>query len=407
MKTEFFMGDIQEPQFPDREISADNYGSIQQAVDACASAGGGTVIVDEGQWESGPIRMHSNICLCFKRGAVVKFSSRKSDYLPAVFTRWEGMECYNYSPLIYADNCENIAICGEGKLYGNGEAWWEWKKLQEAGSNDLYNAAAAGLPVEQRVYGTEEAALRPSFLQLINCRQVLIEGITLIDGPQWTIHPVYCQDVVIRHVRVNTAGPNTDGLNPDSCKNVVIEDSDFCTGDDCIAINSGLNEDGWRVGKGCENIEIRRCRMTGGHGGVVVGSAISGGVRNVYAHDCDISGTMQGLRMKSMRGRGGVVENVRFENIRVDEVSNEALQINMFYEFSTVMPKTKTPSVFRNISFTNVRGSGARVGVMLKGLPEQKLEDIMLQNIELTAQDAMISSDVSGLVMERVVLREQ
>lgn len=114
MKTEFFMGDIQEPQFPDREISTDNYGSIQQAVDVCASAGGGTVIVDEGQWESGPIRMHSNICLCFKRGAVVKFSSRKSDYLPAVFTRWEGMECYNYSPLIYADNCENIAICGEG-----------------------------------------------------------------------------------------------------------------------------------------------------------------------------------------------------------------------------------------------------------------------------------------------------
>lgn len=127
----------------------------------------------------------------------------------------------------------------------------------------------------------------------------------------------------------------------------------------------------------------------------------------MYTHDCVISGTMQGLRMKSMRGRGGVVENVRFENIRVDEVSNEALQINMFYEFSTVMPKTKVPSVFRNISFTNVQGSGARVGIMLKGLPEQKLEDIMLQNIELTAQEAMISSDVSGLVMERVVLRKQ
>lgn len=407
METAYFRGVIQEPQFPDWKIYADNYEDIRQAVDACASAGGGTVIVGEGQWETGPIRMYSNICLYFKQGAVVNFSSKRSDYLPVVFTRWEGTECYNYSPLIYAHDCENIAICGEGKLYGNGEAWWGWKKLQEAGSNDLYNAAVADMPVEQRVFGTEEAALRPSFLQLINCQQVLIEGITLIDGPQWTIHPVYCQDVVIRNVHVHTTGPNTDGLNPDSCKNVVIEDSDFFTGDDCIAINSGLNEDGWRVGKSCENIEIRRCRMTGGHGGVVVGSAISGGVRNVYAHDCIISGTMQGLRMKSMRGRGGVVENVRFENIRIDEVSNEALQINMFYEFSTVMPKTKMPSVFRNISFTNVRGSGAKVGLMLKGLPEQKLENIMLQDIELTAQEAMVCSDVSGLEMERVALKEK
>lgn len=402
MKTEFFMGTIQEPQFPDLEIMAGNYLSIQEAINACAKAGGGTVIVGEGQWETGPIRLYSNICLYFKAGAIVTFSSKKSDYLPVVFTRWEGTECYNYSPLIYANDCENIAICGEGELFGNGEFWWGWKKLQQAGSNILYDAAVAGLPVEQRVFGSEESALRPSFLQMIHCRRVLIEGITLNDGPQWTIHPVYCENVVIRNVHVRTTGPNTDGLNPDSCKNVVIEDSDFCAGDDCVAINSGLNEDGWRIGRACENIEIRRCRMTGGHGGVVVGSAISGGVRNVYVHDCTITATMQGLRMKSMRGRGGVVENIHFENIKIEDVSHEALQINMFYEFSTVMPKTKEPSIFRNIRFVNIWGKGAKVGLMLKGLPERKLENILLRNVELTAQEAMVCSDVSGLVMDQV-----
>lgn len=403
-RTFFFKGTISEPQFPEKKIYADQYDSIQRAVDACSKAGGGTVVVAAGQWNTGPIRLYSNIRLYFEAGAAVTFSSRREDYLPVVFTRWEGTECYNYRPLIYGKDCENIAVCGEGKLYGSGRDWWEWKKQQKAGSNALYDAAAAGVPVEQRVYGTEEAALRPSFLQLINCRQVLIDGITLIDGPQWTLHPVYCQDVIIRNVHVHTEGHNTDGLNPDSCKNVVIEDSDFYTGDDCIAINAGLNEDGWRVGRRCENIEIRRCKMTGGHGGVVVGSAISGGVRDVYAHDCEIRDTMQGLRMKSMRGRGGTVENVRFENIRICNVSHEAVQINMFYEFSTVMPKTDTPSVFRNISFSNVRGAGARVGVMLKGLPEQKLQGIVLEDMELTAQESMICADVSGLRMERVTI---
>lgn len=406
-KTEFFMGTIDEPQVPDQNFYADQYESIQQAVEACAAAGGGTVTVPSGKWQTGPVRLQSNIRLYFEAGAEVSFSSRREDYLPVVFTRWEGTECYNYCPLIYAYDCENIVICGEGRLLGNGTDWWEWKQLQDSGANALYDAAVDGVPVKKRIYGTEEMALRPSFLQLVGCRRILIEGITLIDGPQWTLHPVYCEDVVIRNVHIHTEGPNTDGLNPDSCRNVVIEDSDFYTGDDCIAINAGLNEDGWRVGRPCENIEIRRCRMTGGHGGVVIGSAISGSVHHVYAHDCDISGTMQGLRLKSMRGRGGLVEDIRFENIRIKDVSDEALQINMFYEFSTVMPKTDRPSVFRRISFSNIQASGARVGLMLKGLPEQKLQDITLREVAIAAKESLVCTDVNGLNMERVVLQPE
>lgn len=401
----FPMREIIEPGFPYRRFVADRYPSIQTAINICAEAGGGTVEVPAGQWHTGPIRMRSGVNLHLAKGAQLIFSAKPEDYLPPVFTRWEGTECYNYSPLIYANGCENIAVTGEGVLEGSGQSWWPWKKLQDAGANAVYDAAAAGTPVDKRVYGTREAALRPSFLQFINCKSVLIEGVSFIDGPQWTVHPVYCEDVVIRGIHIRTSGPNTDGLNPDSCKNVLIEDGDFCTGDDCIAINAGLNEDGWRVAKPCENIIIRRCTMTGGHGAIVVGSAISGGARNIYAEQCSIKGTMQGLRLKSMRGRGGLVENVWFEDIRIDDVSSEAVQVNMFYEFSTVMPKTQVPSIFRNIHFKGIRGSGAQTAVFIKGLPEQPLQNISFEGIELTAQRALVCTDAVGLELEQCELR--
>lgn len=402
---QFDMEEIVPPKFPEKvfyvgNLKKSNCGAeedknvIQRAVDACSECGGGTVIVPQGEWLSGPIHLKGNIHLRLEKDAVIKFSSKFSDYLPVVFTRWEGMECYNYSPLIYAKDCENIAITGEGTLMGNGEAWWHWKKLQQSAANKLCYAESLGIPVQDRIFGTDEDALRPSFIQPINCKNVLIEGITIKDGPQWMIHPVYCEDIIVRKVNVISYGHNTDGLNPDSCKNVLIEDCCFETGDDCIAINSGMNEDGWRVNKPCENIIIRNCVMKGGHGGVVIGSGMSGGVRNVYAHDCKISGTMQGIRLKSMRGRGGYVENIWFENIAIDNVTDEAVQINMFYGFSTVVPKTNTPSDFNNINIKNVSGKGAKIALEIRGLPEHRLKAISLENIDLTAQSAMVCSDV-------------
>lgn len=403
-KTPFPMDRIPEPDIPPEQFRAEKYPTIQQAINACAEAGGGTVIVPEGEWYTGPLHLRSHIRLCIEKGARVRFFDRPEDYLPVVFTRWEGTECYNYSPLVYAIDETDVALCGEGTLIGSGEAWWPWKKTQAAGANAVYHAAAEGVRVEQRVYGTTEAALRPSFVQFIRCSRVLVEKVRLLDGPQWTLHPVYCRDVIVRGIEIHTTGPNTDGLNPDSCSNVLIEDSCFSTGDDCVAINSGLNEDGWRVNRPCENVVIRRCTMTGGHGGIVVGSAISGGVRNVCAYDCSITGTMQGLRLKSMRGRGGAVENVWFRHIRIWNVSHEAIQVNMYYEFTTVEPKTQTPSCFAKLHFADIKAGDAATGIMLKGLPEQPLQDITLQDVEVTAQQAMTCSDVSGLELERVIL---
>ena len=376
--------------------------SINKAVEVCAQNGGGVVVVPDGEWKSGPIHLKSNIELHLEDNATIIFSDRFEDYLPVVFTRWEGMECYNYSPLIYAKDCENIAVTGKGTLFGNGQAWWHWKKLQQNAANELCYAEANGICVEERIYGTEEAALRPSFIQPINSKNVLLEGFTVKDGPQWTIHPVYCEDVVIRNVNVISKGPNTDGLNPDSCKDVLIEGCTFDTGDDCIAINSGMNEDGWRVNKPCENVEIRNCKMYGGHGGVVVGSAISGGVRNIYAHDCEINNTMQGIRLKSMRGRGGYIHDARFDNIEINRTTDQAIQLTMFYEFTTVIPKNDKSSDFDNIKISNVCGSSLKTAIQVKGLAGHRLNRLEFENISLSAPNAYEMFDVKNVKIKNV-----
>lgn len=383
-----------------------DYKSIQDAVNACAGFGGGKVIVPDGEWETKAIHLSSNIELHLENNAILRFSDVPEDYLPVVFTRWEGAECYNYSPLIYANGCENISITGNGTIIGRGESWWDWKKLQQKAADELIYAEYNKIPVEERIFGTREAALRPQFIQPINCKNVLLEGFKILNGPQWTIHPVYCENVIIRNVTVISKGHNTDGLNPDSCKNVLIEGCTFDTGDDCIAINSGINEDGWRVNKPCENIEIRNCKMFGGHGGIVIGSAVSGGVKNVYAHDCVINDTMQGIRIKSMRGRGGYVSNARFENIEVNDATDQAIQITMFYEFSTVIPKTETPSDFSDIEIKSIKGSSQKTGIQIKGLPEHKLNNLTLEDIDIRAKDALVCNDVKSMNIQNVIITE-
>lgn len=401
---------ISTPVFPALTINAadfitqDTTGAIQAAINTCASHGGGCVLVPPGDWFTGPIHLTDNIHLKLSEGSILRFSTQYKDYLPVVFTRWEGMECYNYSPLIYAKDCRNIAITGKGTLIGGGEAWWHFKEQQQEAARELCYAQSRNIPVEKRIYGTETAALRPSFIQFIGCRNILLDDFTVLDGPQWTLHPVYCENVLIRNLTVSTHGHNTDGLNPDSCCNVMIEGCTFNTGDDCIAINSGMNEDGWRIGKPCENIEIKNCTMLGGHGGIVIGSAISGGIRNIYAHDCTIRGTMQGIRIKSMRGRGGYIDNAIFENIDIRDVSHQAIQINMFYEFSTVQPLSDTPSDCRNITIRHITGLGAATGIEIRGLPEKKLQSITMENIHLTADEAFLCSNAENLSLENITI---
>jgi len=387
------------------EFKNQGQNAIQYAIEACAKQGGGTVIV-EGEWEAGAIHLRSNIHLKLENEAIIRFSEKFEDYLPVVFTRWEGTECYNYSPLIYANNCENISITGNGTLIGNGQAWWHWKQLQQEAANELVYAQLNEIPAEERVFGTEKAALRPSFIQPINCKNILFEGFKIVDGPMWMIHPVYCEDVIVKNVEILANGPNTDGLNPDSCKNVLIDGCIFDTGDDCIAINSGMNEDGWRTNKPCEDITIRHCVMNGGHGAIVIGSGVSGGIKNIYAHDCVINNTKWGVRLKSMRGRGGYVDGAKFENIVINNARISAVTVNMFYEFSTVLPKTVTPSDFKNIEFLNISGTGHACGIELKGLPEHKLKNISFNQINLEAIDAFSCSDVEEINLENMVIRQ-
>jgi polygalacturonase len=404
---------VEPPAFPDRIFDVRDFGAagdgttvnteaFRRAIEACYEEGGGTVRIPAGVWLTGPIHLRSNVNLHLRRGARVRFSTQPADYLPVVFTRWEGVECYNYSPLIYARDCENLAVSGEGVLDGQGQAWWHWKSLQQAAAKRLYDAESKGISVEERVFGTEEAALRPQFLQVVGCRNLLVEGVTFVNGPMWTVHPVYCENVLVRGIAVRSEGPNTDGLNPDSCCNVLVEGCTFHTGDDCIAINSGMNEDGWRVNRPCENVVIHDCVMSEGHGAVAIGSGMSGGVRNVYAHDCTVTGGDQGIRLKSMRGRGGFVENVVFERFQMAGLRREAIVLNMFYGSSTATSRSDVPPTFRDIHIRDVTCESAGVAIAIRGLPEQPIQRLVLENLRLNAMEGIRCRDAEGLTLSNV-----
>ncbi|CVI70832.1 Polygalacturonase [Clostridiales bacterium CHKCI001] len=356
--------------------------AIQAAIDRCPESGG-TVIVPEGIWESGPLHLKSNLKLYLEKGCEIRFSQTMEDYLPPVFTRWEGVECYNYSPFIYAKDCHNITIAGPGKLNGQGEAWWPWKKLQQQAANQLCRAESADIPPKKRVFGTREAALRPSFLQIIRCKNVNLFDFTIINGPQWTIHPVYCKEVTARGLTILTEGPNTDGFNPDSCEHVLIENCTFQTGDDCIAVNSGLNEDGWRVNRPCRYVEIRNCLFLGGHAAVAIGSGMSGGVENIWVHHCIMKNVERGIRIKSMQGRGGYVKNVQFDHIKARNIQEEVIQVSMNYGSSTAVPVSATVPKFSDLNFSYITSENAKVGISLCGLPESPIRHIHFSNIEM------------------------
>src|SRR5581483_4362923 len=234
IKAPFDMPQLQRPQFTDNRISIAEFGAVEggatknteafaKAIEACFKKGGGRVIVPKGKWLTGPIHLKSNIDLHLEEGAEIIFSDKFEDYLPPVFVRSGGIEMYNYSPLIYARDCENIAITGAGYLDGNATAWWEWAKKE---TKEGFRMGAEGVPVEKRVFGTPEAAIRPSFVGLVNCKNVLLEGFKIGSGPCWTIHPIYCENIIIRRVTVDTHGPNNDGMDPDSCRNILVE---YCT----------------------------------------------------------------------------------------------------------------------------------------------------------------------------------
>jgi polygalacturonase len=371
-------------------VSNDSTAAIAAAIDACTKAGGGRVVVPAGEFLTGAVHLKSNVNLYIAKGATLKFDTDSSKY-PTVFTRWEGMECMNISPFIYAFEQKNVAITGEGTLDGqsNNEHWWLWHgdakygwknglPSQRAARAKLYEMMEKGVPVNDRVFG-DGSYLRPNFIQPYRCKNVLIEGVTIVNSPMWEVHPVLCENVTVRNVRISSHGPNNDGCDPESCKDVLIENCHFDTGDDCIAIKSGRNEDGRRIGVPTENIIIRGCEMKDGHGGVTVGSEISGGVRNLFAENCrmDSPNLNHALRVKNNAARGGLLENFYFRNITIGKVSHAAITIDFNYEEGA---KGKFTPVMRNFVVGNLRSGKSEYAVDIQGLENAPVYDITISN---------------------------
>lgn len=375
--------------------------AINSAINACSQKGGGIVLIPKGTFYTGPITLKSNVNLHFEDGAVVKFSTDPKDYQPFVLTRWEGWDCINFHPLIYAYGETNIAITGKGILDGqaNNYNWWPWKGKKEfgwkegmisqewnnseenGGRNRLSQMEEDNVPYQKRIM-TQEDCLRPTFVEPYNCKNVLLEGFTLINSPFWCLHPFMSENVTVRGVTVSSHGPNNDGCDPESCKNVLIEKCSFNTGDDCIAIKSGKNSDGRRWGKPSENIVIRKCQMKDGHGGVVLGSEISGNVRNVWVEDCIMNSPEldRVIRIKSNPIRGGILENFFIRNIKVGQCNEAVFRVEMKYEN---VEKGPNMPLVKNFMIENVVCDKSKYGVYIDGFaktPQKQVTNLTFKN---------------------------
>ncbi len=396
---------IRLPQFADKayvitkfgaktdNTAAKNQKAIQKAIDKCSQKGGGRVIVPAGQrFLTAAIQLKSGVNLVVEEGAVLEFAFEPELY-PIVPTRWEGLDCWNLSPLIYAYQARDIAITGKGTIDGGGsnDTWWPWCGSKKFGMKEggiaqnmgararLLKYAEDGVPMDERRFGPTDG-LRPQMINLNQCEGILIEDVTLLRSPFWVIHPLLSTDITVRGVHINNNGPNGDGCDPESCDRVLIENCYFNTGDDCIAIKSGRNNDGREGGQGAfagrasKNIIIRNSKFNNGHGGVVIGSEISGGCQNVYAHDCEMDSPSldRVLRIKTNSCRGGVIENINMRNITVGQCGEAVLKINTDYEPREVCCRGFYPTV-RNVTMENVTCKKSKYGVMIVGYDDPKL----------------------------------
>jgi polygalacturonase len=417
---------IRPPSFPNRDFVITRYGAVgdgradctqafRSAVEACAQAGGGRVVVPEGRWLTGPIHLRSNVNLHVQRGATIAFSQDPAAYLPAVFTRWEGMELMGLSPLIYAFEQENVAVTGQGTLDGQADEthWWPWKGTrgqtgpnQNAARARLMEMMEAGAPVSERVFA-QGSYLRPQFIQPYRCRNVLIEGVTIINSPMWEVHPVLCQNVTVRGLTIQTHGPNNDGCDPESCRDVLIEGCTFDTGDDCIAIKSGRNADGRRVDVPSENIIVRGCRMKEGHGGVTIGSEISGHVRNVFVEECEMDSPNleRALRFKNNAMRGGVLEHVYMRNVRVGQVADSVLSMDLYYEEGENGPHRP---VIRDVEMRNVTSGRSRYALYMRAYPRSEISDVRVIDCTFDGVErGNVTDGVQRLVLDDVRINGQ
>ena len=385
---------IKPPVFPARDFDVTKYGAVaggetdntqafKSAIRACHDAGGGRVVVPAGIFLSGPIHLESGVNLHVSEGATIRFTTNTAAYMPVVFTRFECTELMSYSPPIYALDQTDIAITGKGTLDGQGEVWHRWIKQWDADIRTLVKMAKENVPVTERVFG-EGHKLRPNFIQPVRCKNVLIEGVRVINSPMWTLNPVYCTNVSIRGVTVETDGPNTDGCDPDSCTDVLIEKCVFSNGDDCIAVKSGRDEDGRRVNIPCENVVIRDCVFKNGHGGVTMGSETAGGIRNVFAERChfDSPDLDMAMRFKTNPARGGYIENIFLRDCTV-KTAKYGIHITKKYGAGTTKDGDTDPAV-RNIEIRNSKfGLLTKGAIFVQGFSSEKIvTDVRIENCE-------------------------
>ncbi len=401
-----------------------NTRAIQQIIKMVSEKGGGTVYFPAGEYLTGPIHLKSNITLYLESGSILKFSQDFNDYLPMVQSRWEGTEVVNFSPQIYAYGAENIAIRGRGLIDGQGAVWWENRDRYEKDPN---TSEKNGLEPWQKEFveknkntsswyfwndkkgGMAAPFLRPPMIQPVDCKNILIEGISIKNPPFWTLNPVYCENVTIDGITITNPAesPNTDGINPDACRYVHISNCHISVGDDCITIKSGRDADGRRVGRACENITITNCTMLDGHGGVVIGSEMSGGVSKVTISNCVFEGTDRGIRLKSMRGRGGIVEEIRVSNIVMRNITGEAITLNMFYNPTSEEPVSERTPCFRNIHISDLTVSNSNKAGVLLGLPEMPIENITFNNLNMDTKSGFYIKDSRDIGFHNVKINTQ
>lgn len=427
----FEMPELKRPEFSGKIFKLVNYGAVEggltlnktafsEAINACSEAGGGTVLVPAGKWLTVPIELKSDVNLHLQKGAEVIFTYDKTYFFPDSISRVKGDLTKPLSP-IYARNAENIAITGHGVLDGQGVGWWPfqdkwWENHKKDYNLDFYEEVWRGVNRDieysnnildymddQSNYGDDRpVAIRPSMLKPINCKNILFEDFTIKNSPMWTVNPVMCENIIIRRLTItantgfdNHHTPNTDGINPESSKNVLIEYCDIITGDDSYAIKSGIDEAGRKRGIPSENIVIRNCRNRR----ISIGSEMSGGVRNVFVKDCKVVGEVnRAIHIKTVRGRGGIVENLWFENIQFDSVKENAIFVNMLYGEREEEPVSERTPVFRNFYFKNISGGNAERSIAIQGIPEMPAQSVHFDKIDINSLKGVLienAKDVS------------
>jgi len=395
---------------------------INATITRLSEAGGGTLFFPTGTYLTGAIRMKSNITLELEAGATLLFSTNFDDFLPFVEVRHEGVMMKSFSPLIYAVDAENITIKGEGTLDGQGKAWWDefFKVLVDLRDNGVRDVnkyqpmwdkvndmKAIKAETNEDWHNTANRRFfRPPFIQPIRCKNVRIEGVKIQNSPFWTVNPEFCDNVTVKGVTIhNVPSPNTDGINPESCSNVHISDCHISVGDDCITIKSGRDLQARKLAKPCENITITNCTMLSGHGGVVIGSEMSGSVHKVTISNCVFDGTDRGIRLKSTRGRGGIVEDIRVSNVVMSNIKKEALVFNLKYSKMPQESKSERTPIFRNIHVSGVTVVGVQTPINIVGLEEAPVSDIVLRDIHIKdAKQPCVFRDCKNIKMDDVVV---